>query len=249
MDRRTALAALGTGLAGLSGCAGLLGGSTSTLTPVEVESPTPPPRTAGTPSLPGGVPACAEFGDGYRTTGLPVELPTTPARFDTLGCPAPAWADEVVCAHRVDTETAPTVLTGEGRASVSQADGDVLAFALVNRPERFLRLRPGGWSVLAWTGDRRGPGRWRTVAAGEPGCLRTLGGVGVHWWRLGVQTSVAATSTDVTGASAALGAGTYLFVVPVTADEGAIALAAPFDVVGAGPAAGSGAAASGGHDE
>lgn len=241
MKRRTLLATLGTGVAGLSGCAGVLGGSgdpVETLTPVTVpptETPTETPPGTPTDGGTNGVEPC-RTADGPYDMQRPAfyDPPEAPDRFDNLGCPSFEWAARTVCHHTADLDSEDVLLlTDEARATIVSPRSSTLkrsaevSFTLMNSARQTIRVQPESWSVLEQYND----GRWYTKASGEPGCTLTLDREGYHRWRLGIGVEPDAPEVNVTAGQASLDAGTYVFAVPVLLpDERDILCAAPFFV-------------------
>ncbi len=220
---------MGAGMAGLSGCSGLLGGDgmpEETLTPVEV----PPTETPdGTRPPVGGGDPCETDDGPYDPDHPPVyDLPSASSWFDDVGCPTFEWAAKTVCHHTSDIAEEDVVLVGmEDRALVQEDAGKAVSFVLVNRGDGPVRTQPATWSVL----QRDDAGTWESVAGGEPGCTRTIYSEEYHWWRVGVRTSVPSGAVNVTGLRVDLEPGIYAFAVPVLrADRPDFVCVAPFSV-------------------
>lgn len=233
MKRRDLLATVGAGMAGLSGCAGILGGDgmpEETLTPVEV----PPTETpTGTPTPPDGTGERCDTGDSsYEINGPPVnDLPEPKERFEKLSCPTFEWAERTVCYHTADLLRADVVLVGEKTQAWMHADqtgGGLVTFALVNRRAQPLQIQPSTWSILRRIPD---DGGWRPAAGGDPGCTLTLHPEQFYRWRVGIERPADGDAANVTGAITSLEPAVYMFVVPVFRPDGAdLVCAAPFNV-------------------
>lgn len=220
---------MGAGMAGLSGCSGLLGGDDmpeETLTPVDL------PETAtrdGTRPPVGGGGDCETEDGPYDTDHPPVyDLPDAASWLEEFGCPTFEWAAKTVCHHTSDIEEEDVVLVGmEDRALVRGDAGKAVSFVLVNRGDGPVRTQPATWSVL----QRDDAGNWQSVASGEPGCTRTVYSEEYHRWRVGVRTSVPAGAVNVTGLQVDLDPGIYAFAVPVLrTDRRDFVCVAPFAV-------------------
>jgi hypothetical protein len=243
MKRRTVLAALGTGLTGLSGCTALGDESDETVTPMRIPDPeTPTPEPWGPPA--GDGPRCYETGDGYRPNSLAVRaLPGLGGDITRLPCPSFPWADRTVCHHTADLESEgvalvslvdrlwlPTDRTANGTGPPPEggvpAPEQLARFAVANRLDGAVRFRPADWALFGVREDGL-----RRVASGDPGCLRSLDYEGVHFWALGVNRRVEETEINLTGIRRSLAPGAYLFALPVATPEEALALVAPFEVL------------------
>jgi len=243
VKRRELLATVGAGMAGLSGCSGLLGGDglpEETLTPVDVP-PTATETATATPAIVRPVERRDEDCDvasGQYDPDRPrlSDLPEPSERFRSLTCPSFSWGAETVCQHTADLSREPVVLVSERDTAFVPADGDdgdSLSFALANRRDGQVRLQPSVWSLVR---PSETPADWTLVASGEPGCTRTLADEEYHRWRVGIDTTVLAPTVDATAVQVGLDPGVYLFVVPVMrpGDDGVVCVA-PFQVIAGDP--------------
>ena len=227
MKRRTLLATVGAGVAGLAGCSSALdrfepteGGNTET------------PRQAGRlPGRPDGDTAsCSSLDDGYSNDALPVRnLPGTGDRFTDLGCPTFEWADRTVCQHG-EFESEPAVMVSQTQQVYVGEDSSAQAeFALANRSGGEVETHPGTWTVLR---PNAAGEDWSLVASGGPSCTRTIAQEESHWWRLGIRQRLTSDFVNVTAGTADLGPGTYVFAAPAFLPSGDhVMCAAPFEVI------------------
>jgi hypothetical protein len=223
MERRQLLASLGTGAAALAGCAGLLGGeSTPTLTPVDAPPATTTPSPVSTEPEP-----CVESGGESRYVPVPFDEvpPPTPA-FQSLECPHSRWEREVICYHTADLNAATPLLVGGRRATVSEPQGAVVDFVLLNRGSEAVRIRPAAWSLL-----RRRDRRWVETVGGTAGCVQLVESGDVYWWRIAVGRRVRNPWTNVTTIETTLSDSVYLFAIPVQSADGRERMyVAPFEI-------------------
>ena len=242
MKRRDLLATVGAGIAGLSGCSGILGGDglpEETLTPVDVP-PTATETATATPAITRPVERreddCDVASGQYDPDRPPLsDLPEPSERFRSLTCPSFSWGAETVCQHTADLSREPVVLVSERDTAFVPADGDgdSLSFALANRQREPVRIQPSAWSLVR---PSETPADWTVVASGEPGCARSLHDGQYHRWRVGIDTTVLAPAVNATAVQASLNPGVYLFVVPVMRpDEDGVVCVAPFQVIAGDP--------------
>jgi hypothetical protein len=206
VNRRTLLATVGAGVAGLAGCSDAV----EEFAPTE-EGETTTRRPPGRPT--DGTVPCSETGWGYELGGPPVrDLPEPTDSFEGYDCPTFEWADRTVCYQRVTVAeedvvlvaTDATLMTGD----ISWAGGE---FVLVNRTGEVVETHPGTWTVLEPTDSG-----WSLVDGGDPDCLRRIEHEGIHWWSFGTD----AEEINLTGVPVDLDPGVYAFAVPAYLPDG-----------------------------
>ena len=226
MKRRSLLATVGAGVAGLAGCSGAL----DQFEPTEGAGTETPRPTGRLPGRPGGDTAsCRSLDEGYSNDALPVRnLPRLGDRFADLGCPTFEWADRTVC-HHGDFGSEPAVMVGrENRVFVGEDGSGRATFALANRSGGEVETHPGTWTVLRPDADEE----WTLVASGGPSCTRTIAHEESHWWKLGIRTRLSSEFVNVTAGRADLGPGTYAFAAPAFLPDGDhVMCVAPFEII------------------
>lgn len=227
MNRRTLLATVGSGVAGLAGCSGAL----EQFEPTEDDATGTPRPSGRLPGRPDSETApCHALDDEYSGDRVPVRnLAGLGDQYADLGCPTFEWAERTVCYHG-EFESEPVVLVSRAyRVFIGEGSGGRATFALANRSDGEVETHPGTWTVLEPTSDGDG---FSLVASGGPSCTRTIEPEGVHWWHLGIRKPLASDAIDVTAGTADLGPGTYVFAAPAFLPGGDhVMCAAPFEVI------------------
>lgn len=208
MRRRTLLASLAT-LAGTAGC--VSGGEGAA--PQATESPTSSPTDVHT--------------DTRTTTETPPQPDAATDVFADVGCPSfDDHADETVCYHDADVETADLLLTAEPEVFdpyLGDDDVEALQFVLYNQSDW-----PIGFNPYAWGIERHDDGEWSHVAPEtypEP-FVEQRPGTAMRWI-LPAESGSPPAGDDVHPLSVALDPGVYAF--HLTVSYGGISTETPTD--------------------